>query len=379
MASSDWSALKSSVDLRTVVASYGIALKRVGRYSMARCPFHPDRTPSLAVFPDHQHWRCFGCDAHGDVYDFIALIDHCTLLEAFRAVHAGWGDGSIPPPPAPSLADVPEPSDEVSPDLLARDSAYQALLEASTLSGQHHQLLVDRGFDESTIALAQYRSLPPPAERGPLIAAMAQAGPLHTIPGAACDTTTGEWALWGPSGLLIPVRNAWGHIRALHVRSDDPAHSGRRYRWVSSPSDSSRWQGGGSSGSPVHWSGYWRVRNGGFLVITEGPLKADYVAMRLGGRAIGIPGVALWRRVLGEILSGRPTNIALAFDQDADPATRKAVAGHTRALAERLIAQGLPVWVAQWPSGPKGIDDAFSGGLTPELVPYVTWSRQPFS
>jgi len=76
-------------------------------------------------------------------------------------------------------------------------------------------------------------------------------------------------------------------------------------------------------------------------------------------------------------LSGHPTNIALAFDQDADPATRKAVAAHTRSLAERLIAQGLPVWVAQWPSGPKGIDDAYFAGLTPQLVPYVEWARQP--
>lgn len=31
---------------------------------MAACPFHPDTTPSMALYPDG-HYHCFGCGAHG--------------------------------------------------------------------------------------------------------------------------------------------------------------------------------------------------------------------------------------------------------------------------------------------------------------------------
>jgi hypothetical protein len=36
------------------------------------CPWHEDDTPSLYVYtadPDDQHFHCFGCGAHGDVFD----------------------------------------------------------------------------------------------------------------------------------------------------------------------------------------------------------------------------------------------------------------------------------------------------------------------
>lgn len=41
-------------------------------YWMGRCPFHPDKNPSFAVYPDHFH--CFGCGAHGNIIDFIEMI-----------------------------------------------------------------------------------------------------------------------------------------------------------------------------------------------------------------------------------------------------------------------------------------------------------------
>ena len=47
---------------------------------MARCPFHPDKRPSLRLYPEH--FYCFGCHAHGDVVDLTARI--CNL----RPIHA---------------------------------------------------------------------------------------------------------------------------------------------------------------------------------------------------------------------------------------------------------------------------------------------------
>jgi hypothetical protein len=39
------------------------------------CPFHPDRTPSLHVYPEPtQGWACFGCGRGGTIYDLAAEL-----------------------------------------------------------------------------------------------------------------------------------------------------------------------------------------------------------------------------------------------------------------------------------------------------------------
>lgn len=52
----------------------------VNRYSMALCPFHNDRHPSLYVADDHYH--CFACGEHGDVIDFVSKLFHLSLYDA---------------------------------------------------------------------------------------------------------------------------------------------------------------------------------------------------------------------------------------------------------------------------------------------------------
>lgn len=63
--------LKAAVDLRQV-ADDDVRLTHRGRAAMALCPFHDDKSPSLAVYSDG--WTCFGCDAHGDLFDWIMLF-----------------------------------------------------------------------------------------------------------------------------------------------------------------------------------------------------------------------------------------------------------------------------------------------------------------
>lgn len=69
---------KAEHPIAEVVEAAGVHLKphQGGAYLMGRCPFHRDRTPSLAVYPHcvDAHFHCFGCDAHGDVLDFLELL-----------------------------------------------------------------------------------------------------------------------------------------------------------------------------------------------------------------------------------------------------------------------------------------------------------------
>lgn len=62
--------IKELVDLVDLVGGY-VALKRSGRNFVGLCPFHGEKTPSFYVFPESQHYKCFGCGESGDVFSFL--------------------------------------------------------------------------------------------------------------------------------------------------------------------------------------------------------------------------------------------------------------------------------------------------------------------
>lgn len=77
--------LKSSVDIVRVIGDY-VQLRRVGsgpRY-MGLCPFHNEKTASFSVHSQHQFYKCFGCDAHGDVLTFVMEMERFTFWEAVK-------------------------------------------------------------------------------------------------------------------------------------------------------------------------------------------------------------------------------------------------------------------------------------------------------
>jgi len=77
--------LKSSVDIVQTIGEY-VRLKRAGttpRY-MGLCPFHAEKTPSFSVHAGHQFYKCFGCNAGGDVFKFIMEIERVSFFEALK-------------------------------------------------------------------------------------------------------------------------------------------------------------------------------------------------------------------------------------------------------------------------------------------------------
>ena len=78
-------AVKENVTTRQAAEMYGI---RVNRNGMACCPFHDDRNPSLKV---DKRFHCFGCQADGDVIDFVARLYGLPGLEAAKKLAADFG------------------------------------------------------------------------------------------------------------------------------------------------------------------------------------------------------------------------------------------------------------------------------------------------
>ena len=74
--------IKSHLRIETVLAHYGL---RPDRHHRLQCPFHPDKTPSLQIYPQTNTYCCFSsnCQAGtGDVIQFIGLMEHCSKHEA---------------------------------------------------------------------------------------------------------------------------------------------------------------------------------------------------------------------------------------------------------------------------------------------------------
>jgi DNA primase len=75
--------LRAQVDIVRVASDY-VRLRRVGNRYSGLCPFHNEKTPSFSISQEHQYFRCFGCDAKGDVFRFVEMIEGLTFFEALK-------------------------------------------------------------------------------------------------------------------------------------------------------------------------------------------------------------------------------------------------------------------------------------------------------
>ncbi|WP_353651099.1 DNA primase [Nakamurella sp. A5-74] len=68
--------------IESVIGEY-VALRPSGGGNLkGLCPFHDEKTPSFNVRPAQSSYYCFGCGEGGDVFSFIAQLEHLSFLEA---------------------------------------------------------------------------------------------------------------------------------------------------------------------------------------------------------------------------------------------------------------------------------------------------------
>ncbi len=66
--------IKQKLDIVDVINSY-VSVKKSGRNYKAVCPFHNEKTPSFMVSQELQIYKCFGCGAAGDMFNFVQAIE----------------------------------------------------------------------------------------------------------------------------------------------------------------------------------------------------------------------------------------------------------------------------------------------------------------
>ena len=78
--------VKQQTDIVKVIEGY-IRLRKAGAQNYSGlCPFHKEKSPSFSVHAVRQFYHCFGCQASGDVFSFVAKIENVSFPEAVRIV-----------------------------------------------------------------------------------------------------------------------------------------------------------------------------------------------------------------------------------------------------------------------------------------------------
>jgi DNA primase len=70
-------------DIVDIVSKY-VSLKRTGTSMVGLCPFHKEKTPSFHVTPDRQLFHCFGCNASGDVIEFVRMAENLDFVDTVK-------------------------------------------------------------------------------------------------------------------------------------------------------------------------------------------------------------------------------------------------------------------------------------------------------
>ncbi|MEA2663799.1 MAG: primase [Candidatus Eremiobacteraeota bacterium] len=70
-------------DIGEVIGAY-VSLRKRGNDLVGLCPFHGENSPSFHVHPDKGFFKCFGCDAKGDVFTFVQKHENLTFPDALR-------------------------------------------------------------------------------------------------------------------------------------------------------------------------------------------------------------------------------------------------------------------------------------------------------
>ena len=84
-----------------------LELRRSGTSFSACCPFHADKTPSFRVYPDSKRFKCFGCGARGDAFEFVQRFDGKDFKTVVRELAAEAGVAVAQAPKQNGVAPLP--------------------------------------------------------------------------------------------------------------------------------------------------------------------------------------------------------------------------------------------------------------------------------
>jgi DNA primase len=147
----DFRAVKEVVSLGAVLRHYQVnGLRRRRRNQLEGCcPIHRgERDDAFHVDLAKNLFHCFACQAGGNVLDFVAAMEHCSIREAALKLQARFGSPQRGQPPAPrSLMPAGTQEGELVREKLGGNPPLRFALSEVDSS---HPYLSQRGVDPAT-------------------------------------------------------------------------------------------------------------------------------------------------------------------------------------------------------------------------------------
>lgn len=130
----DFAHVKENASFERVLADYNMPMTGHGAQRTVLCPFHRERRPSCKIELERKIFHCFGCDAKGNILEFVAKLDRTDLRTAALKIAtvcqiapapARERDKPAPEKPPAPKASAPRDTKRASPALPARKPAAQ--------------------------------------------------------------------------------------------------------------------------------------------------------------------------------------------------------------------------------------------------------------
>jgi DNA primase len=141
--------VRETADIVEVVSDY-VKLKRSGSSYVGLCPFHDEKTPSFHVTPRLNIYKCFGCGASGDVFNFMMDMEGVGFVESVRSL-ADRYQVSLPAEDEPEYDEQHHLREGIYHALKFAGVYFHRCLRELDEAGKAREYLQKRGYDEKII------------------------------------------------------------------------------------------------------------------------------------------------------------------------------------------------------------------------------------
>lgn len=339
--------VRDATDLVELAGSY-TELRQAGNDRMVGlCPLHDERTPSFTVSPSKQLFKCFGCDAGGDVLSLVQLkegLDFPAALE-FLARRAGIELQREDEDPGVAARRARRARELVPLDRAAAFYAAHLRRPRSPEAAQAAEYLASRGINEATrekfaIGFA-------PREKTALVRSAQSAGfstkELSDVGLVSRPRGGGPLQDRFRGRLMFPVCDMRGRVLGFGARKLGTA---RGPKYVNSPSGAIYCKGELLYGA--HHARAIAAKTG-IVIVVEGYI--DALAMHQAGivNTVALMGTSITEHQIARLKQFAPTAVLLLDGDDA---------GAAAILRAGVLARplGLEVLVATLPAGTDPAD-----------------------
>ena len=77
--------IRAKANIVDIIGDY-LPLQKKGKDYKCVCPFHDDHSPSMSISESKQIYKCFSCNAAGNVFTFVQNYENVSFMEAVKIV-----------------------------------------------------------------------------------------------------------------------------------------------------------------------------------------------------------------------------------------------------------------------------------------------------